>query len=283
VDGQQVTGAGILPDTAIESNLSGSGPGSTWIVDNAQTVSPENMTITGAPLSVLYTAITGATQNSGYCSIQRNGYFNYNTASLSFASGTAAASLGLTQAAGAWLQTPGENLTSESAFMSYLVQIAQTEGVGFGSFQATWPQLAGEDPQAQAALAAWAASTDGQFQFLNDTSDAPPAGISTATTDPPGTWSGPGASLPTPADAGTYIPIAGATSAAAEIPDDPGYYSPAGASAETIDPAGTFSPARSSAPFLASAGTYIPITGATSSAAELVVRVIQSGGTAFSV
>ena len=36
--GQQVTGAGVLPLTAIVSNLSGSGPGSTWLVDNAQTV-----------------------------------------------------------------------------------------------------------------------------------------------------------------------------------------------------------------------------------------------------
>ena len=36
--GQEVTGAGVLPQTAIDGNLSGSGPGSTWIVDNAQTV-----------------------------------------------------------------------------------------------------------------------------------------------------------------------------------------------------------------------------------------------------
>ena len=36
----------------------------------------------------------------------------------------------------------------------------------FGSFQATWPQLAEEDPEAQTALEEWAASTDGQFQFL---------------------------------------------------------------------------------------------------------------------
>jgi hypothetical protein len=47
-DGQMVTDAtsSVLPYTAIESNLSGSGPGSTWLVDNAQTVSSENMTMT---------------------------------------------------------------------------------------------------------------------------------------------------------------------------------------------------------------------------------------------
>ena len=33
--GQEVTGAGVLPLTAIDGNLSGSGPGSTWIVNNA--------------------------------------------------------------------------------------------------------------------------------------------------------------------------------------------------------------------------------------------------------
>src|SRR5271165_63977 len=66
-DGEQVTGAGILPDTAIEGNLGGN----TWLVNFAQTLANEDMTMTGAPLSVLYNAVTGATQNSGYFSIQR--------------------------------------------------------------------------------------------------------------------------------------------------------------------------------------------------------------------
>jgi len=120
-DGEQVTdtSGNVLPDTAIQSNLSGgAGAGSQWIVNFAQAVESENMTMTGAPLSVLYTAITGATKNSGYFSIQQNGYFNWNTASLTYASGTAAAALDLTKAAGAWLQTPGEDITSEAAFMS---------------------------------------------------------------------------------------------------------------------------------------------------------------------
>ena len=117
----------------------------------------------------------------------------------------------------------------------------------FGSFQSTWQQLALEVPQQTAALEAWAQSTDGQYQFLqNSTSNTPPAGISTATIDPPGTWSGAGASLPTPAVPGTYIPIAGATSTAAQVVDPAGTYSPAGASASTTDPAGTYSGAGAS-------------------------------------
>ena len=101
-DGEQVTDASgqVIPDTAIESNLSGSGAGSTWLVNNALTVSSENMTMTAAPLSVDYTAITGDTANRGYFSIQQNGDFNFDSASLTYATGSAAAALGLTQAAG---------------------------------------------------------------------------------------------------------------------------------------------------------------------------------------
>ena len=97
-----------------------------------------------------------------------------------------------------------------------------------------------------------------------------PAGASAATIDPAGAYSGPGASAPTPADPGTHIPGAGATSAAAEILDPTGAYSPAGASAPTTDPAGTHSAAGASAPTLAAPGASIPVTGATPSAAEIV-------------
>jgi hypothetical protein len=100
------------------------------------------MTMTGAPLSVLYTAVTGVTENSGYFSIQQNGDFNYDTASLTYASGTVAASLGLTQASGAWLQTPGENITSEAAFMSLI----EAEDPDFGSFQSTMAAVGGGGP-----------------------------------------------------------------------------------------------------------------------------------------
>ena len=37
-DGEQVTGAGVASLTAIDGNLSGSGLGSKWLVNNAQTV-----------------------------------------------------------------------------------------------------------------------------------------------------------------------------------------------------------------------------------------------------
>ena len=57
--GQQVTGTGVLPDTAIEANLSGSGPGSTWVVNKAQAEGGEGMTMTPAPLFVRYQSVRG--------------------------------------------------------------------------------------------------------------------------------------------------------------------------------------------------------------------------------
>jgi len=268
--GQQVTGAGVLPLTAIEGNLSGSGAGSTWLVNNAQTVGSENMTMTGAPLSVIYTAIAGATANRAHFEVQQNGNFNFGSSSLTYMGGTAAGALGLMQASGALLSSPGGIAPSASAFMNNLIQ---TESSQFGSVENMWPGLAQEAPDTQAPLAAWAQSTDGQYNFLAANSavgNTPPAGSSAPTTDPAGTYSGRGASAPTLAAPGTYIPITGATSAAAEIVDPAGTYSGAGASAPTTDPAGTYSGRGASAPTLAAPGTYIPITGATSAAAQIV-------------
>ena len=106
-------------------------------------------------------------------------------------------------------------------------------------------------------------SQDGATAYLIDPAGTySPPGASAPTTDPAGTDGGAGASAPTLAAAGAYIPITGATSAAAEIDDPAGAYSPA--SAATTDPAGTYSGPRASAPTLAAAGTHIRVTGATS-------------------
>jgi hypothetical protein len=228
--GEKVTGAGVAPMTAIEDNLSGTGAGSTWVVNNAQTVAAEKMTMTAPPLVVAYNSIVGATANRGYFEVSPNGQFGFdnNPSSLSYMSGTAAAALGLTQASGA-LNTAGGEPTSAAAFMNNLVQ---TENSQFGSFQALWPQLAQEDPAYLGDLAAWAQSTYGLYTFNQSTTATPPAGSSLPATDPAGTYSGPGASAPTLAQPGYYVPTAGASS---ETPDDPGYYTPyAGATAEIL-------------------------------------------------
>ena len=43
--GELVTGAGVALNTLIITNLSGSGAGSTWVVDNSQTVAAENLNL----------------------------------------------------------------------------------------------------------------------------------------------------------------------------------------------------------------------------------------------
>ena len=99
-DGEEVTGRGVASLTAIDDNLSGSGAGSTWLVNNAQTVAPEPMTNTATPLSVSYKSIVGETANRDYFEVSTNGAFGFdqNPSSLSYMGGSAAATLGLTQA-----------------------------------------------------------------------------------------------------------------------------------------------------------------------------------------
>ena len=227
--GQEVTGAGVLPLTAIDGNLSGSGPGSTWIVNNAQTVAGD-ITTTAPPLAV-------SLDNNDFFDVQPNGSFgfDFNPSDLSYMSGTAAAALGLTQASGAIDSSPGGQHPTTAQFMNNIVQ---NETNQFGSFQS-------DEPRLDQALAAWAQST-GLYQFLTTHLTTPRAGSSLPTTDPAGTYSGPGASAPTPADPGTYIPVTGATSSAAEI----------------TDPAGTYSLAGASKPTFAQPGFYVPTAGA---------------------
>ena len=124
---------------------------------------------------------------------------------------------------------------------------------------------------------------------------ADPVGTYTSTTGstvtiviPAGFFDRSPSGTPIAAPAGTYIPVAGATSAAAEIKAPPGtYVAFTGATAATPDPVGTYtSTAGATAPITIPAGyydpspsgapgggalpgTYVPVTGATSAAAEI--------------
>jgi len=185
--GQQVTGAGVLPLTAIESNLSGSGAGSTWLVNYAQTVASENMTMTGAPLSVVYTPVTGATENRGSFSIQQNGDFLYNSSLETYATGNAANSLYLAEGTGptgakASLDTPGEivapsgcpigasDCISVATYMNNLL----AENDMFSTFQTTWDPPNYIPPGEEAALEAWAASEPGYTYLEGYSATTPP-------------------------------------------------------------------------------------------------------------
>jgi Protein of unknown function (DUF3383)/PEP-CTERM motif len=152
--GQQVTGAGVLPYTAIQALFSG-GSGNTWVVDTAQDVAVENMTMTAAPLSVTY-------RSKGSKSLWIEAYktFNVLNTSISYAVDTAAATdLGLTLAAGADDSTPGQVVTSPSAFMDNLTM---SETDQFSSFQTTFVPSAVTKQE----LRAWDKSTGDQYEYI---------------------------------------------------------------------------------------------------------------------
>ena len=106
----------------------------------------------GASQRPLHCCSRGFLENRGYFSIQQNGNLNIgNSASLTYAGGTAAWSLGLTQASGAFDSSPGGTGAplNKSAWMNNLVQ---TENDQFGSFETFWPQLMQAAPEEQDAL-----------------------------------------------------------------------------------------------------------------------------------
>jgi hypothetical protein len=201
--GEKVTGAGIPSLTAVDANISGAGPGSTWVVNNALSVTGD-ITMTAPTLTVENQFYTGATENNDFFEIQPNGVFdfNQNPSSMSYVGGTAATALGLTQDSGAIDSSPGGLHESVAQYMDNILNETNQFGqpVEFGSFQSTEPRL-------DANLAAWAQSIEGDgYQFLTSGLTTPPAGSSAPVTDPTGTYSPAGASAPTFASPGTAGP-----------------------------------------------------------------------------
>jgi hypothetical protein len=203
--GEKVTGADIPSLTAVDANISGAGPGSTWVVNNALSVTGD-ITMTAPSLTVENQFYKGATENNDFFEIQPNGVFgfNQNPSSISYVGGTpaAAAALGLTQESGAIDSSPGGLHESVAQYMDNVLNETNQFGqpVEFGSFQSTEPRL-------DANLAAWAQSIEGDgYQFLTSGLSTPPAGSSAPVTDPAGTYSPAGASAPTFASPGTAGP-----------------------------------------------------------------------------
>jgi hypothetical protein len=275
--GQEVTGAGVLPQTAIDGNLSGSGPGSRWIVNNAppETVAGA-MTMTATPLQVDWNwqnqpiIGVGGSETNNFFDIMPNGSFGFdnNPSSLGYMSGSAADALGLSSTTAVADSTPGGQHPTTAQF---LTSIVENETNQFGSLQST-------ESRVSAAMAAWAQSIDGYgYQFLTSTFTTSRAGSSAATTVPAGTYSPADASAPTPAPAGTYINFTGATAASQATIDQPGTYSLAGASAPTTAQPGYYVPTQgASFETPVDPGYYTPFAGAT---AELWLQAPVISGT----
>jgi hypothetical protein len=159
--GEQVSGANILPHTAIEENFRGSG--NKWVVDLTQTVASERMTMTGAPLYLNYKTVKGATENSGHFLLQQWPTFNYATSSLTYMTGSAAGKLGMSQRSGAFDSSTGQIVTSASQWMDDFIANFSDR---FSSFQTTYSPKKATPPGEQSALEQWADSTGGQYTYL---------------------------------------------------------------------------------------------------------------------
>jgi len=122
---------------------------------NSGTVAVGQQVTGAAPLDITYNHITGPTKKSGSFWIEQQGNFTYASSSLTYAApGTAARTLGPTQAIGAYLSSSGEDVTSPSEWMNNIVQ----ENGQFSSFQTTFAP----DPGTVDSLEAWAQSTVGR-------------------------------------------------------------------------------------------------------------------------
>jgi hypothetical protein len=199
--GQQIVGPGVPPLTAIVGDL-GNGQ---YVVNNAANIKG-NFTMRATPLSVQNQFMAGATQNNDFFQIQPNGAFgfNQNPSDLSYASGPVADALGLSQAFGARLSSPGGQHISVANYMDDIIQ-NETDQYGnpvrFGSFQTN-------DPRAGLVqgLLDWANSADGLgYEFLSTITTTRTAGQSMPVTDPPGTHSDVGATAPTLDPMGTLL------------------------------------------------------------------------------
>jgi hypothetical protein len=223
--GQKVSAAGVLPDTAIQARLPG---GNEWVVNRAQNVTSHNLTMIGAPLTVSYNAVRGATDNSGFFEIQQNGYFNYISSSLTYARGAAAQSLGLTAPPSgavdsppglyAFDSTPGlivtpgsarecptarytQNCVSVASFMNNLVQ---TESDQWSSFQDVYNPTSATPPGERATLAAWDQSSGGNYTFLENWSSTTPPIVDSIGANAARLFAGPVAAVP---EASTWCSI----------------------------------------------------------------------------
>jgi hypothetical protein len=171
--GVRLSGTGVSTGSYLLSNISGASGGScsgsacngtTWVINPSQTVSSRSMAVYAPDIVVTYANIQGATINTNALWLEKTGYAGNALgapSTLSYVSGAGACTLGWTQACGAILSTPGELVSDPAAWMTQLVTSLDPQ---WGSFQTGYVNTA---PDTTNALAAWAASTGGEYTFLS--------------------------------------------------------------------------------------------------------------------
>ena len=168
---------------------------------------------------------------------------------MTYASGTAAASLGLTQSSGAYLSTPGQIITSPSAWMNNVIGNENSDWASFQMTYLTAPDMAERPGGMVGCIRRSVPISEGD---TTATSPIVPSSSAAQISDPAGTYSGAGRERADDCDPGRALTAARARARATT--DPAGTYSLAGASAPIADPGGTYSAAGASAPATDPAG-----------------------------
>jgi hypothetical protein len=163
--GQEVTGSGVAPNTAIQAKASGGG-NNTWLVDLTQTVASSAMTMKAAPLEVTNNPVIGATMNTDNFWIEVDGSYPVLPTTMTDARGSAADLLDLTRSTGAYVSTPGEIVFGGYKRMNSILEMVQGQGLGFAQFQSTDFPVYSANPAVQemrSELEQWALSTGERY------------------------------------------------------------------------------------------------------------------------
>ena len=139
-----------------------------WIVDLTQTVASSAMTMKAAPLEVTNNPVFGATMNTDNFWISVNGQYTVLPTTMTYASGSAATLLDLTQSTGAYASTPGEIVYNPSNEMNCILQIAEEQGLGFAQLQSINFPVHSTNPAVQklrSELEQWAVSTGDRYLY----------------------------------------------------------------------------------------------------------------------
>lgn len=164
--GQFVKGAGVTADTYITALGTGTGGTGTYTVSNSQTVASEAMT-TNVP-NVTFDSVqsafvvTSSTTGTG--------------STITFATGTIAASLDLTSATGA-VTSQGALAATPSAFMNALTQLTQN----WATFRTTFDPDNGSGNANKLLFAQWVSGTNNRYTYICSDSDPNPTTQNPAT------------------------------------------------------------------------------------------------------
>jgi len=167
--GQTLSGSGVTSGTQITGLDSGTGLTGTYYVQTSQTASSTTITASGTAIGVAYDSISGGFDiTSGIAG---------PASTVAFATGSAAASLFLTQATGAVL-SQGAAAASPAAFMTAIAGITQN----WASFMTQFDPDGGVGNVQKQAFASWVNGQNDRWLYVAWDHDVTPTESDNATT-----------------------------------------------------------------------------------------------------